>query len=36
MGRLDGRVAISAAAEYIIENARCPVLVVPRGGRVDF
>ena len=36
VGALDGRVLISAAAEYIIENARCPVLVVPRGGRVDF
>jgi nucleotide-binding universal stress UspA family protein len=31
-----GRVAISAAAQYVIENARCPVLVVPRGGRVSF
>jgi nucleotide-binding universal stress UspA family protein len=31
-----GRVAISAAAQYVIETARCPVLVVPRGGRVRF
>jgi nucleotide-binding universal stress UspA family protein len=31
-----GRVAISAAAQYVIETARCPVLVVPRGGRVWF
>lgn len=31
-----GRVAISAATQYVIENARCPVLVVPRGGRVQF
>jgi nucleotide-binding universal stress UspA family protein len=31
-----GRVAISAAAHYVIETARCPVLVVPRGGRVRF
>jgi nucleotide-binding universal stress UspA family protein len=33
---LPGRVAISAAAEYVIETARSPVLVVPRGGRVRF
>jgi nucleotide-binding universal stress UspA family protein len=31
-----GRVAVSAAAHYVIETARCPVLVVPRGGRVRF
>jgi nucleotide-binding universal stress UspA family protein len=31
-----GRVALSAAAQYVIETARCPVLVVPRGGRVRF
>jgi nucleotide-binding universal stress UspA family protein len=35
-GAVPGRVAISAAAQYIIETARCPVLVVPRGGRVRF
>jgi nucleotide-binding universal stress UspA family protein len=35
-GALVGRVVISAAAQYIIENARCPVLVVPRGERVQF
>jgi nucleotide-binding universal stress UspA family protein len=31
-----GRVAISAATQYVIETARCPVLIVPRGGRVRF
>jgi nucleotide-binding universal stress UspA family protein len=31
-----GRVAITSAAQYILETARCPVLVVPRGGRVQF
>lgn len=31
-----GRVALSAAAQYVIETARCPVIVVPRGGRVRF
>jgi nucleotide-binding universal stress UspA family protein len=31
-----GRVTISSAAQYILETARCPVLVVPRGGRVQF
>ena len=31
-----GRVAISAATQYLIETARCPVLIVPRGGRVRF
>jgi nucleotide-binding universal stress UspA family protein len=35
-GAIQGRVAISAAAQYVIENARCPVLVVPRGERVQF
>jgi nucleotide-binding universal stress UspA family protein len=35
-GAIPGRVAISAAAQYVIETARCPVLVVPRGGRVQF
>ena len=33
---LPGRVAISAAAQYVIETSRCPVLVVPRGGRIRF
>ena len=27
---------ISAAAEYLIELSRCPVLVVPRGVAVRF
>jgi nucleotide-binding universal stress UspA family protein len=35
-GAPPGRVAVSAAAQYVIETARCPVLVVPRGGRVRF
>src|SRR5581483_854471 len=30
-GTVTGRVTISAAAEYLIELARCPVLIVPRG-----
>jgi nucleotide-binding universal stress UspA family protein len=33
---MPGRVAISAATQYVIETARCPVLIVPRGGRVRF
>jgi nucleotide-binding universal stress UspA family protein len=35
-GATPGRVAISAATQYVIETARSPVLVVPRGGRVRF
>jgi nucleotide-binding universal stress UspA family protein len=35
-GATPGRVAISAATQYVIETARCPVLIVPRGGRVRF
>jgi nucleotide-binding universal stress UspA family protein len=31
-----GRVTVSAATEYAIENAACPVLVVPRGVAVTF
>jgi len=31
-----GRVTISAAAEYVIELATCPVLVLPRGTPVAF
>ncbi|HZQ80612.1 MAG TPA: universal stress protein [Gaiellaceae bacterium] len=31
-----GRVRIGAAAEYLIELARCPVLVLPRGVAVEF
>jgi nucleotide-binding universal stress UspA family protein len=30
-GTVNGRVRISAAAEYLIELARCPVVVLPRG-----
>lgn len=30
-GTVTGRVTISAAAEYLIELARCPVVVLPRG-----
>ena len=35
-GTVTGRVTVSAAAEYLIELARCPVLVVPRGITVHF
>jgi nucleotide-binding universal stress UspA family protein len=35
-GGVDGRVTISAAAEYLIETVRCPVLVVRRGVSVRF
>jgi nucleotide-binding universal stress UspA family protein len=35
-GTADGRVTISAAAEYLIELTRCPVLVLPRGVAVTF
>ena len=31
-----GRVTISAAAEYVIELATCPVLVLPRGVALSF
>ena len=31
-----GRVVISAHAQNVIENATCPVLVVPRGVTIDF
>jgi len=34
-GTVDGRVTISAAAEYLIELARCPVVVLPRGRVVE-
>jgi len=30
-GTVTGRVTISAAADYVIELARCPVIVLPRG-----
>ena len=35
-GTVNGRVTISAAAEYLIELTRCPVLVLPRGVAVAF
>jgi nucleotide-binding universal stress UspA family protein len=35
-GTVNGRVRISAAAEYLIELALCPVLVLPRGVAVEF
>ncbi len=35
-GIVNGRVTISAAAEYLIELTRCPVLVLPRGVGVGF
>jgi nucleotide-binding universal stress UspA family protein len=34
-GTVTGRVRISAAAEYLIELAPCPVLVLPRGVGVE-
>jgi nucleotide-binding universal stress UspA family protein len=35
-GTVTGRVTISAAAEYLIELANCPVVVLPRGVAVAF
>lgn len=35
-GTVNGRVTVSAAAEYLIELAGCPVLVLPRGVAVHF
>ena len=35
-GTVTGRVTISAAAEYVIELASCPVLVLPRGVSLIF
>ena len=35
-GTVTGRVRVSAAADYLIELASCPVLVLPRGVAVDF
>jgi nucleotide-binding universal stress UspA family protein len=35
-GVVNGRVSISAAVEYVIALARCPVLVLPRGVGVSF
>jgi nucleotide-binding universal stress UspA family protein len=31
-----GRVAMTAAAQYVVETSRCPVLVLPRGKTVRF
>ena len=31
-----GRVTLSAASEYLIDLATCPVLVVPRGAAIIF
>jgi nucleotide-binding universal stress UspA family protein len=35
-GTVNGRVTVSAAAEYMIELAGCPILVLPRGVAVRF
>jgi nucleotide-binding universal stress UspA family protein len=35
-GVVTGRVTISAAAEYVIELSRCPVIVLPRGVALSF
>jgi nucleotide-binding universal stress UspA family protein len=35
-GGVTGRVIVSAAAEYLIELARCPVLILPRGVALTF
>jgi nucleotide-binding universal stress UspA family protein len=35
-GTVNGRVTLSAAADYLIELTRCPVLVLPRGVAVAF
>jgi nucleotide-binding universal stress UspA family protein len=35
-GTVNGRVTVSAAAEYMIELAGCPVIVLPRGVAVAF
>jgi len=35
-GTVTGRVTISAAAEYMLELSRCPVVVIPRGVTVRF
>jgi len=35
-GTVNGRVTISAAAEYLLELAECPVLVLPRGVAIGF
>jgi nucleotide-binding universal stress UspA family protein len=35
-GAVTGRVTISAAADYLIELARCPIVVLPRGVALAF
>jgi len=35
-GTVNGRVTISAAAEYLVELAECPVIVLPRGVALTF
>jgi nucleotide-binding universal stress UspA family protein len=35
-GTVNGRVTVSAAAEYLIELAGCPVVILPRGVAVVF
>ena len=35
-GTVNGRIRIGAASEYLIELARCPVIVLPRGVAVEF
>lgn len=35
-GTVTGRITISAAADYLIELARCPVIILPRGVAIAF
>jgi len=35
-GTVTGRITISAAADYLIELARCPVIILPRGVALAF
>jgi nucleotide-binding universal stress UspA family protein len=35
-GGVTGRVTVSAAAEYLIELAHCPVLILARGVALTF
>ena len=35
-GTVTGRITISAAAEYVIGLARCPVVILPRGVALPF
>jgi len=36
VGTAHGRVSMSAAAQYLMGTVRCPVLVLPRGGAIEF